>query len=52
MLPSGINSPGSGVKSMTVPDQDRRARKFKPIAGESSFLGHVVEQTRGVAAAD
>ncbi|HXO93053.1 MAG TPA: efflux RND transporter periplasmic adaptor subunit [Candidatus Acidoferrum sp.] len=37
---------------MTVPDQDRRARKFKPIAGESSFLGHVLEQTRDVAAAD
>jgi len=52
MLLSGISSRGSGVKSMTVPDQDRRARKFEHIAGESSYLGRVLEQTRGVAAAD
>src|SRR6202008_467482 len=50
MLFSGISSRGSGVKSMTVPDQDRRARKFEYIAGESSYLGRVLEQTRGVAA--
>jgi multidrug efflux pump subunit AcrA (membrane-fusion protein) len=37
---------------MTVADQDRRARKFEHIAGESSYLGRVLEQTRGVAAAD
>jgi hypothetical protein len=49
---SGISSRGSGVKSMIVPDQDRRARKFEHIAGESSYLGPVLEQTRGVAAAD
>lgn len=52
MLLSGISSRGSGVKSMTVPDQDRRARKFEHIAGESSCLGRVLEQMRGVAAAD
>jgi hypothetical protein len=52
MLLSGISSRGSGVKSMTVPDQDRRARKFEHIAGESPYLGRVLEQTRGVAAAD
>jgi multidrug efflux pump subunit AcrA (membrane-fusion protein) len=49
---SRISSRGSGVKSMTVPDQDRRARKFEHIAGECSYLGSVLEQTRGVAAAD
>src|SRR5258708_1889471 len=49
---SRISSRGSGVKSMTVPDQDRRARKLEHIAGESSYLGRVLEQTRGVAAAD
>jgi RND family efflux transporter MFP subunit len=37
---------------MTVPDQDRRARKFEHIAGESSYLGRVLGQTRGAAAAD
>ena len=52
MLLSKISSRGSGVKSMTVPDQDRRARKFEHIAGESSYRGRVLEQTRGVAAAD
>ena len=52
MLLSGISSRGSGVKSMTVPDQDRRARKFEHIAGEGSYLGCVLEQTRAVAAAD
>jgi RND family efflux transporter MFP subunit len=52
MLLSGISSRGSGVKSMTVPDQDRRARKFEHIPGESSYLGRVLEQTRGIAAAD
>src|ERR1700756_224549 len=49
---SGISSPGFGVKSMTVTDQDRRARKFEHIAGESPYLGCVLEQTRDVAAAD
>jgi len=52
MLLSGISSRGFGVKSMTVPDQDRRARKFEHIPGESSYLGRVLEQTRDVAAAD
>jgi RND family efflux transporter MFP subunit len=52
MLLSGISSRGSGVKPMTVPDQGRRARKFAHIAGEGSYLGRVLEQTRGVAAAD
>jgi hypothetical protein len=52
MLLSGISSRGSGVKSMTVTDQDGRARKFERIAGESSYLGRVLEQRRGVAAAD
>jgi RND family efflux transporter MFP subunit len=52
MLRSGISSRSSGVKSVTVPDQDRRARKFEHIAGESSYLGLVLEQTRGVATAD
>jgi membrane fusion protein (multidrug efflux system) len=37
---------------MTVPNPDRRARKFEHIAGENSYLGRVLEQTRGVAAAD
>lgn len=49
---SRISSGSSGVKAMTVTDQDRRARKFEHIAGESSYLGRVLEQTRGVAAAD
>ena len=52
MLLSGISSRGSGVKWMTVPGQDRRARKFEHIAYESSYLGRILEQTRGVAAAD
>jgi RND family efflux transporter MFP subunit len=52
MLPSGINSRGSRVKSMTVPDQDRRARKFEHITRKSSDLGPGLEQTRRVAAAD
>jgi len=37
---------------MTVPDQDRRARKFEHIAGESPYLGRALEQTRGVTVAD
>src|ERR1700746_2954373 len=49
---SGISSRGFGVKSMTMTDQDRRARKFERIAGESSYLGRVLELTRDVAAAD
>jgi len=52
MLLSGISSRGSGVKSMTVADQDRRARKFGHITRKSSDLRPGLEQTRGVAAAD
>ena len=52
MLLSGISSRGSGVKSMTVADQDRRARKFGHITRKSSDLGPGLEQTRRVAAAD
>ena len=52
MLRSGISSRGSGVKSMTVADQDRRARKFGDITRKSSDLGPGLEQTRRVAAAD
>jgi RND family efflux transporter MFP subunit len=37
---------------MTVDDQDGRVRKFEHIAGKSSYLGRVLEQTRRVAAAD
>jgi membrane fusion protein (multidrug efflux system) len=37
---------------MTVTDQNRRARKFEHITGQSSDLGPVLEQTRPVAAAD
>jgi RND family efflux transporter MFP subunit len=51
MLLSGISSRGSGVKSMTVADQDRRARKFGHITRKSSDLGPGLEQTRRVAAA-
>ena len=52
MLLSRISSRGSGVKSMTVADQDRRARKFGHITRKSSDLGPGLEQTRRVAAAD
>ena len=52
MLLSGISSRGSGVKSMTVADQDRRARKFGHIGRKSSDLGPGLEQTKRVAAAD
>jgi RND family efflux transporter MFP subunit len=52
MLLSKISLRGSGVKSMTVDDQDGRAREFEHIAGKSSYLGRVLEQTRRVAAAD
>ena len=46
-------SPGSsGDKSMTVTDHSRRAREFEHIAGQSSSLAPVLEQTRRVAAAD
>ena len=46
-----ISSRGSGVKSMTVADQDRRTRKFGHITRKSSDLGPGLEQTRHVAAA-
>src|SRR6201988_976641 len=46
-----ISSRGSGVKSMTVADQDRRNRKFGHITSKSSDLGPGLEQTRHVAAA-
>jgi RND family efflux transporter MFP subunit len=52
MLLSGISSRGSGVNSMTVADQDRRARKFGHITRKNSDLGLGLEQTRCVAAAD
>jgi RND family efflux transporter MFP subunit len=52
MLLSGISSGSSGVKSMAVTDHRRRARKFEHIAGQSSYLAPVLEQTRRVAAAD
>src|SRR5258708_40255316 len=52
MLLLGLSSRGSGVKSMTVADQDRRARKFGHITRKSSDLGPGLEQTRRVAAAD
>jgi RND family efflux transporter MFP subunit len=52
MLLSGISSRGSGVKSMTVADQDRRTPKSRHITGKSSDLGPVLEETRSVAAAD
>jgi hypothetical protein len=41
---------GSGVKSMTVADHDRRARKFEYITGKSSDLEPVLKQARRVAA--
>jgi RND family efflux transporter MFP subunit len=37
---------------MTVTDHSGRARKFEPIAGQSSYLAPALEQTRRVAAAD
>jgi hydrophobic/amphiphilic exporter-1 (mainly G- bacteria), HAE1 family len=46
-----ISSRGSGVKSMTVANQGRRARKFGHITRKSSDLGPGLEQTRRVAAA-
>jgi len=49
---SRISSRGSGVKSMTVADQDRRARKFGHITRKSLDLGPGLEQTRRVAPAD
>src|SRR5580704_10101774 len=49
---SRISSRGSGVKSMTVTDQDRRAREFGHITRKSLDLGLGLEQTRRVAAAD
>ena len=49
---SKISARGSGVKSMTVPDQNRRARKFKHITRKSSDFGPALEQTGRVAAAD
>jgi len=52
MLLSGISSRGSGVNSMTVADQHRRARKLGRITRKSSDLGPVLEQTRRVAPAD
>jgi RND family efflux transporter MFP subunit len=52
MLLSGISSRDSGVKSMTLAYQDRRARKFGHITRKSSDFGPALEQTRGVAAAD
>jgi RND family efflux transporter MFP subunit len=51
MLLSKISLRRSGLKSMTVDDQDGRARKFDHIAGKSSYLGRVLEQTRRVPAA-
>jgi len=50
MLLSKISLRGSGVKPMTVDDQDGRVRKFEHIAGKSSYLGRVLEQTRRVPA--
>jgi RND family efflux transporter MFP subunit len=52
MLLLRISSRGSGVKSMTVADQGRRARKFGRRTRKSSDLGPGLEQTRRVAAAD
>lgn len=51
MLLSKISLRGSGVKSMTLDDRDRRTWKFEHIAGKSSYLGRVLEQTRRVPAA-
>jgi RND family efflux transporter MFP subunit len=49
---SRISSRGSGFKSMTVADQDRRARKFGHITRKISDLGADLEQTRHVVATD
>ena len=49
---SRISSGSSGVKSMIVIDQDRRARRFEHITRKSSDVGPALEQTRHVAAAD
>src|SRR3984893_17163517 len=43
---SKISLRGSGVKPMTVDDQDGRGQEFEHIAGKSSYLGRVLEQTR------
>ena len=43
---SKISLRGSGVKSMTVTDQDRRAREFGHITRKSLDLGPGLEQTR------
>src|SRR6202041_1180343 len=45
---SEISAPGSGVKLMTVADQDGRVRKFEHIAAKSSYLGRVLKETRRV----
>src|ERR1700719_4071352 len=43
---SKISLRGAGVKSMTVTDQDRRAREFGHITRKSLDLGPGLEQTR------
>ena len=45
---SEISALGSGVKLMTVADQDGRVRKFEHIAAKSSYLGRVLKETRRV----
>jgi hypothetical protein len=52
MLLWKVSSRGLGVKSMTVTEQSRRARKFEYIPGKGSDLAPVLEQTRRVAPAD
>ena len=52
MLLSKISTRGSGVKSMTVNDQDGRARPFEHIAGKSSYLGSGPAQTLRLPAKD
>jgi hypothetical protein len=47
-----ISSRGSGVKSMTVDDQDGRARHFEHIASKSSYLGSGPAQTMRLPAKD
>jgi hypothetical protein len=47
-----VSSRGSGVKSMTVTDQSRRARKFEQIIAKSSGLkAAALEQPRRALAA-
>jgi hypothetical protein len=48
---SKISSRGSGVKSMTVTDHDRRAGKFEQIIAKSSGLKAALEQPRRALAA-